>query len=433
MNAIENRDTRRLRGPWRADELQALQAARIQLVDPDVEMAGRAQTGRWPVLAAKRRCVLVLPARGGGASFSPPAVYDELHALLGGQEALASVTLDSEDLLAGRVAALGGARPPSVERLLPLALPKSRSEWAVPQGLINLPARRSFSEVDTLLGCGLRWTLGRQAGIRDCELAAVPEMRRLLGTLGHRLVEELHHSGAFAFSAEAFDDRARALIGELIDTEGALLRESGQRAEAVQSEEQLLRAARALRDLLVRAGLQIVGVEEALETTWRGAPLYARLDVRAQDISGQTRVLDLKWGASGYRDDVTRGEALQLALYAHAVRGPGSRLPPSGYFSLSRAELISPTPEAFGASEALDPPPPLEETLRHAETMLEGLEGQLVQGRVLVASPTDGPTMEERLGVPTLVPDAPRRGEAKSPCTYCTHAAVCGERWRDLA
>ena len=77
-----------------------------------------------------------------------------------------------------------------------MALPGGHPEWVVPGGHAAPIERFSATSLNALLGCPLQWVLRYRAGIRTGG-HALPPLFLLNGTLGHRLVENLHAQGAF--------------------------------------------------------------------------------------------------------------------------------------------------------------------------------------------------------------------------------------------
>src|SRR5690606_26687141 len=133
-------------------------------------------------------------------------------------EARSRITVGTEPLFErGAVLAAG---------LEPLGLPGGNLEWNVELEAELKIEHHSASSLEWMLGCPLRWALAGPARLRTSE-QALPSPHLLNGSLGHRLVEELHLSGAFGLDVAAFRERAESEVAQLIRTEGALLLRAG--------------------------------------------------------------------------------------------------------------------------------------------------------------------------------------------------------------
>lgn len=415
-------------GPWLKSERRALEAAGVAPQDPTELL--RVETAAWRrgLLAASERVILVIPRTRKGEAVAPHPTWDEIAARLGIEKEAASATITRtpNDLLAGRHAPLV-----PVEELAPLALPASRGAWELPPGRIAADSlQTSPTALEKLASCPLRFVLAHHAKVRGGAIAKVASGPLLNGSLGHRLVEELHKAGAFAEEVdEAFEAHAKHTLQALVAKEGATLLLDGASFELAQLVPQLLRAMRSLRRYLAESGWRIAGVEEQVTTDSDLGTFNGRLDVRLER-DGEQAVLDLKWGASTYRALLEEGRAVQLAAYVHGIHAESEgvhSLPPAAYFVLSSGKLL--TADTRMSEDVLEGAT-LDTTWKQVERTATKVRTKLREGKVPVAATRHALPLLDALGVP----EAEQAGyyaleDVTKACDYCELDAICGRAW----
>jgi ATP-dependent helicase/nuclease subunit B len=426
--------------PWRGAELVALGNAGIAMPDSAARLQAEARSWHQVILAAKRRLVLAIPRWTLAAPMEPHPIFHEIAARFGADApALGHITIDARDLLRGRRAAIGDARPPAVVDLGALALPEARGEWRLDPALVGAGLRarsaHSASSIESLLGCPLKFVFTYAGRLRARSGASIVAGHRLHGTLGHRLVEELHDSGAFTRRAtldEAIVERFDTLLRE----EGAVLLRPGMTFELRQLRDQIARSVRRLADIIGQSKLTIAGVEVEIDEPWRAGSLGGRIDLLLRDEHGDDVIVDLKWGRASYADALRRGTATQLAVYAAARRltSKARDLPPAAYFSLSRGELLATDGRPFaGAGIAAMKGPPLSDTWGQIQRTIEKAEEVLATGRVLVTGVRASMPLMEAMGVG----EGDRAGHLQldqgAACKYCDYDVLCGRRWESVS
>ncbi len=410
------------RQPWREDERTRLAEAGVELIRSAAWLAAETRAWRNPVLLARERLLLVMPSTAAGTRLDPHPLWNQLQAASGASgEELSRVTVSARDLLAGQAWC---TTAPEVESVPPLPLPSPRVEWLLPGGTVPVEASPSASTLEVLIGCPLRFVLENAAGVRPERIAAIPPPFSLAGTLGHRLVEELHREGAFGGTCD-LGRRSGEIFDALLPAEALPLLLDGASFERLQIRRQLVDAAVALGQVLSEHGLRVTGVEVSTVVEWRGRSLGGRLDLLAERDDGSEVVLDLKWGRRTYVALLEQGRAIQLATYSYLRQSvhPSARPVPAAYFSLSRGELLvapdlaRPGRRPIGARTAADTWPIVERTAL-------ALAASLASGRIPVTGVAGAPSLGEVLGRGDLV-----AAPAGSACTYCSHDALCGRRW----
>lgn len=419
--------------PWRKPELDALLAAGVMFPDPAALLATESRSWRRAVLAARRRLILAIPRWALGQTIEPHPIWDEIGARLGASDAsFDRVTRDARDLLKAGASALGSMALAAVVDMGPLPLPEARPEWRLPASRIGPGSHHSASSLESLVGCPLQWVLDRRAGLRPGVLRSLKSGPLLSGAFAHRLVEELHRSGALAAP-----DRVRAELGALIDRmvpeEAAVLLRPGMAFELTQLRRQLAMSIAALADLLSELQLTVKEVEAEFTVAWRGAELLGRLDLLLQDATGREVVVDMKWGHRRYHDLLVAGLALQLAIYTAARRlsSGAEELPPAAYFSLSRGKFLAAGQGLF-PSECVVAGPSLADTWARLERTIDLVEKQLAAGRVPVTGVKRALPLVESAGVPETERDRYVSLGLDVACEYCDHAPVCGRAWEGL-
>jgi ATP-dependent helicase/nuclease subunit B len=421
--------------PWHRAERAALEAAGVVFPDPGRLLAVESEAWRRGVLAASERVVLVVPSTVKGVAVAPHPTWDEIAARLGLEDdrAAACLTRWAHGTLAGE--GQGQALVPLVP-VAPLALPEARGAWSLPPSRIAAAGevvQTSATALGTLASCPLRFVLAQHAKVRAGALAKVAGGPLLNGSLGHRLVEELHREAAFELDDDELASRAALVLGELVKTEGATLLLEGASFERAQLVPQLVRAMLELRRYLASSGWRIQGVEEAVETSSTLGTLRGRLDVRLANAAGQQAVLDLKWGEATYRALLADGGAVQLAAYVRAIHVKGGKhsLPPAAYFSLQSGNVLT-ADARMGAPKTLDGAT-LDETWARVEKTARAVQASLREGNVYVAATRRALPLLDALKIPAG--DQPSHyalGDPADACTYCDYPAICGKAWEGV-
>lgn len=415
--------------PWNDDERAELDAEGVRLVPTATRLLAERAAWRRAVLLARERVVMVVPDSIRGEHAAPHPLWDEIVARLGLDErAIARITVHVRDILEGR-----GPNVP-FDEIVPLDLPHARAAWSLDGNADLLSASHgertaAATSIESFVGCPLRWVLEGPGGVASGAISRLADGALLHGALGHRLVEELHIAGAFAYDDEPFAERASSILDLLIRTEGTLMLLPGAGSERVQVEGQLLRAVRELRRYLRRTGARVVAVEEEVSVTTRPlGTLRGRVDLRLQRADGADAILDLKWGEGRYRTLVRAGRAVQLAAYAHALRDSASRaMPPAGYFSLRTGRILA--SEARLEAEHTIDADGCDATWSRVEQTAEAVASMLRRGVVNVTGTRGSLPLLDALEIP--VAERPRFYAAApdAPCEYCALSAICGRAW----
>lgn len=426
-----------LGSPWRASERAALTAAQIERPNLELQLFRRAAAFRRTVFGAQNRLILVSPRTSSGQTCASHPLWDELVAKVPlSAAAQVAITRSSDQLLRPNV--LGPNVP--LEAVSPVALPAAHPQWNVSLPSPITSVRQSASSLSSLLGCPLQWALTYLAGLKS-EEQALNSQHLLAGSLGHRLIEELHNAGLFDADASAFRARASEELATLVEREGAVLLRAGKAHELSQLSRQLVDAACGLKELLGERRLVIRSVEAAFEAPWRDGQLTGRWDILVESASGQQLLIDMKWGHTKYRTLLEDGNALQLATYGHVLltqtqagdppleqtplHNDGRML--AAYYSLSAGRLFGVAPNLDGVE--LVAGETLRSTWQRASRTLPLIENHVTRGQLHVAGVSRAVPLLEALDVPESEWEHHYETHPNDACEYCRYDGLCGRRW----
>lgn len=324
--------------PWLQVELDSLKAAGVDLLDPGAEMAAMMSLWIRPILAARKRLVLVLPPEGAELHPAWQLVSQVAPQLL-------ITVLEHDDLGKAAVA--------------PQDLPPARGAWkfdpgAKWRGTFQAPTRRdaqSFSSLEIAFNNPALAVLQDAAYLRAGNMHAPEQDTRLLGTLAHRLVQMLLADPAtLGWSPKQVEDWFGPAADNLLKTEGMPLLAPGSSMQLTQFKAAALGGIISLLAYLNATGVKRVEAERPLRGTLGTIALRGDTDLLLHLDKGATAALDLKWSrAARYRDKLAGGDFLQLALYAHMVEQE-TGVPPVavGYFTFLDGSLSTLSAGVFG-------------------------------------------------------------------------------------
>jgi hypothetical protein len=327
--------------PWTKAERRALAAADIELPDPAEELQSLAQDWLRPLLAARERFILVLPPRG--AEEHPMSQFV--------QRLLPRMPVhDIEAMLKGSECVSPAAAKP---------LPRLEREYAIAADMTSRRDHQSYSSLSELFDNPAVSVLKDAAGLRSMTVLAVEDERRLLGTLAHRLLEQMFaESGVLVWNEPQvrawFDAHADALVY----AEGAPLLMPGSSVVRHRFKQTAVHGALALLGHLRDAGAVSVRMEVKVDGELFGVPVVGYIDTLVELPGERMAALDLKWGGRDrYADRLRKGTHLQLAVYSGLLEQRHGRAPAEvGYFIFDRCTLLASTGEVFPRAQVCAPP-----------------------------------------------------------------------------
>ena len=290
-------------------------------------LARDAQHWLRPVLAAKRRLVLILPPPG--TEVHP--VWLLLESLFEKGNGPQAQTMEST------------LTDPGLQPVAHRPLPRPRRWWTLPAG-VNLPPRatESFSSLESFLFNPFLWVLRYPAALSPSSVLDVSDGVLLYGNLSHHLVERyVQRPDALTQADELFDSWFDAAFETLVSQEGAVLLMPGRQEELASLRRKLKVALQQLRQQWRAANVVSVVSEEKLEGQFTGGAIQGYGDLLVTRADGQQAIIDMKWGVKTYTDKLAENRHLQLVLYGEIVRQRSGRWPQLAYFSLSSGELLA--------------------------------------------------------------------------------------------
>lgn len=326
------------RQPWSRAEWAALRAAGADLPTTATLLEREARAWLRPLLAARRRLVLVLPPVGEEAH----PVWQTVRALV------PDVPVQPLEALLSEPAAdrVGVAYQP---------LPARRRYWRFEADLTGLQREtESYSSLEPWLFNPYQWLLHYPARIRPSRLLALPDDFRLYGNLAHGLIERWFRRPALCLDDSAWKAWFDPAFDQIIAEEGALLRMPGRGSDLQGFKARLRRALDHLLRQLQQAGVVRVDPEQPLAGVYPGGSLAGSADLVLERQDGRRAILDLKWqGDRKYRDKLKSGGQLQLILYAELARQRFGMTPGLAYFILGQGRLLANADDWFPAAEVV--------------------------------------------------------------------------------
>jgi hypothetical protein len=334
---------------------------------------------------------------------------------------------DSVWRLAGRTAALTPVQP---GRARPV--PASHDLGPRPE---FMPDKLSYSQLSTLIGCSMKWVLEKKGRLKVGDAQSVPTGNTMIGTLVHRVVEELF--GELYATKRAVPERAevQAKLDQLVPHYASELLLPGRGSQLAALRPIIENSVIKLFQTLQTQGVYIRATEHEFskpaQFNVNGAQIEVKvsgsIDVLAADQRAEPVVIDLKWtNRSKYRrEEITQGDAMQLALYHWALDdGPDPMSTVAedaamSYYMLKQGEFAS-TSQLFGP--ALASPASSRSTWQRSVRAAEFSISEVVGGRVLAAGRQElGSSAEQR---ETATADG--RLYQKPSCNFCDFSVLCG-------
>lgn len=332
--------------PWSPSEVEALTQQGVQLRNPQRELVSLAQQWLRPLLAARKRFVLVCP---------PP--HAEVHPI---RQLLKKLVPDIQHGAFDLDTALGSTLlGTTAEVLPPLPLPTPPRQIQLPNPVQLGDSAQSFTTLNELFNDPALFVLKRVADLEPSYVLAVEEDNRLLGILAHRVLEKLFaHADALTWSNHAAIAWLRTEADMLLQTEGAVLLMQGAGVSQQHFRKVCEGAICSLLDHLRSAGAIQVQTEVELTGTLGAIPLVGKIDLLVTLGDKRTVALDMKWRSDNYYAGLLRsGEHLQLALYSSLIEQKKGVAPAAlGYFILESGALYVTAADTFPKAQVRRPP-----------------------------------------------------------------------------
>jgi ATP-dependent helicase/nuclease subunit B len=428
---------------WSPEERSSLKGRGAKLED-SASALRRDALGRLRALTSARdRVLLFAPARFRGEQVWPHAMWDEIRAA-----AKNSADNDSDrnlkDCLTRSCAALVrdgvwslSGRSMSVTPVVQTDPPQPAAKFAIPAMSVPAPEHLSYSAMNEMIGCPMKWTLEKHAKLRRPDAQELPVLNLTIGNLCHHIVNRLYSEPGRKWTPADAERRAGELFDELVPAMASELLLQGSEVEQHRYRGAISRAVRDLVDAILRLKLTVESSEREIIAEEDGFRLKGFVDLVLRDGTGAPFVLDMKWSASvkKYTEIVEEGRALQLASYAwllHKADGdPGAPYADGAYFLLAKSELLG--SGAVLGGDALDAALEPAEIWRRGRRSWELGFNTIQRGELEAAGVSIALDMQENgTGEEATVKKLKEERFAnellyeKPPCAYCNYSALCG-------
>jgi ATP-dependent helicase/nuclease subunit B len=321
--------------PWSRIEQLALFEHGVELLPLDTQLEWQSTSWLRPILAASKRLVLVL--HDNADSHHP--IIDQIISVAQGW---VEVRIDKAMSEPGVLQIPDNL--PNTRSMAEQSLPSKNRWWRLPEG-VKVPERNeeSFSSLEKFLYAPHRWVLHYGARIRPGTLEALDDGPLLRGNLTHELFELFFnvHSDIATINSNEAEQWAKQQIITLIEQKGAVLLTPGRQAEKDDFVSTLTNALKVLIGHLQDADVVSVIMEMPCEGHFVGGRLRGSIDLVATKATGETAVIDFKWGGYKYRREMlVESNYLQLAVYAQLIQQNIGVWPTLGYFIVSEARML---------------------------------------------------------------------------------------------
>jgi len=412
---------------WSSEERSTLQCLGVNLESSEQVRARETKQWRRAIALAGKRLILVTPKRLQGTSTQIHPLWDEIRYFAvnrndsdAEKEAKHALLLVDGQKLNRQNAVSFAGRQINLAPEASYSLPSPGVVTEVESDCIESPAKLSFSQMSTMLGCPAKWALSYHAGLRSMDALSLPSGNQMIGSLCHKIVEDLY-TPLQSWEVEAAKERASELFNICVPQMAAELLEPGRELEKERYRLDVCRAVETLISAIDHAGLRVVETEGEVDgKELGGIPFRGYIDLLLEDADGNTFVIDLKWsGSSKYKkQEVKEGKALQLASYAWLLRKGNGAWAPGAYFMLAQGELIT-DDEGFG-SKVTDSPHCAEEVWNAGSQTWSAQFKQVQSGHVEVSGLIDEKELQACREESGLIYSSP-------PCYFCDFGKLCGK------
>lgn len=328
---------------WRREERHALAQLGVYPEQPGRAASRQLVMDARALLRTTQQAVLVCPAHIAGSPVQPHLLLGDLEAAFERPESL-----------------LADIHSPALPHLLRPGTPTQGVQWITrrpmpePQPHLRLPdhvaweapPHISVTNLEYLLYYPHCWFMRHYLQLYPASLLRISTDERLLGNLSHRFLELLLKEDCTGMDKEDVYHWIASKFPSLLQQEGAPLLLYGKEPERKAFMVKVQRAAWTLVGAIQQNGWQVAHTEHPMEGALEGIPLRAKADLLLRR-GAEWAVVDFKWSGSTYRKDLIRNqEDLQLALYAHLLRGTGP-WPHTAYFILDEGRFIARNRSAF--------------------------------------------------------------------------------------
>ncbi|WP_341313482.1 PD-(D/E)XK nuclease family protein [Paraburkholderia sp. IMGN_8] len=331
---------------WTKAELEALSNLGVEIRNPQRELELLARQWLRPLLAARRRFIMVLPP--------PGAEEHPVRQLL--LKLWPDLMKHCVDLDAQAGSEFVGTLAEHVEHM---ALPQTPDSLDL-GGPITLPTTdQSYTSMSELFNAPALYAFKRIARMRPASILEARDGNNLLGTLAHRVFEKFfQQADCLNWTDEQAVTWFRDNVDFLLRTEGAVLLMHGAGVGQQRFRSVCEHAIRSMMRHLRAAGTTRVHTELPVAGQLGDVPLIGKIDLLVELPGGKAVALDMKWRSDNYyAATLLDGQHLQLALYSLLYQQQTGVTPAAlGYFILESGAMYVSAPDVIPTAQVRTPP-----------------------------------------------------------------------------
>jgi hypothetical protein len=316
-----------------AEDLAAIRdSVGLPVTLPAEELGRRRARFRRQLAAVTEAVMFTVPRRtpvGEVLNASESLVF--MHQLYAGPEAAEGLVLEldaAEQRRQVRHLALAAPAAPQPSRAIVMEdLEFGRDLLALRRDAEGKPKPESPSSLETLMVSGLAWLL---RALEAEPLAWAPESANplVLGTVAHKVFENLFQPGAALPTPEEIPRRVEALLDEVLKRLAPFLRGSPWSVERRHFAALTTKAALAWRDTLAQLGAEVLASEAWLKGEWSGIAVHGQTDLILGLPGDRLLVVDYKRSSSRKRlTQMQKGFDSQASLYRAMIASGGPKDP----------------------------------------------------------------------------------------------------------
>jgi hypothetical protein len=316
-----------------AEDLAAIRdSVGLPVTLPAEELGRRRARFRRQLAAVTEAVTFTVPRRtpvGEALNASESLVF--MHQLYAGREEAEELVLEldaAEERRQVRHLALAAPAAPQPPRAIVMEdLEFGRDLLALRRDAEGKPKPESPSSLETLMVSGLAWLLKR---LEAEPLAWAPESANplVLGTVAHKVFENLFQPGAALPTPEEIPRRVEALLDEVLKRLAPFLRGSQWSVERRNFAALTTKAALAWRDTLAQLGAEVLASEAWLKGEWSGIAVHGQTDLILGLPGDRLLVVDYKRSSSRKRlTQMQKGFDSQASLYRAMIASGGPKDP----------------------------------------------------------------------------------------------------------
>ena len=416
-----------LHSPWTSDERNCLKSLKVELRETRDIRIQQSRSWRNAVTYAGQRLALVAPMSIAGEPLNYHPFWDEIHhALKLDERSIKKLTFDGARMWREEKPHIFGSDLIR-ESLACVAAPKPGQIWDFQANRIKGRIEESYSSVKMLIDCPLSWVCQYILELHPGTLALLPDRGEMLGTLSHAVMEQTLSVKPIP-DPQTAQELALRHFDELVPQMAASLLFPERKSELERIRGLMGTAAKILVEHINLSGLKVRSQEGSVRRELdEKQNINGRVDLALGDDSSDKVVIDLKWSkrARYKREELEKGEAFQLAVYAWLLQNQEKKFPAGAYYMLAQGELVASSCDFF-SPECVFHDVELESIWNRGIESYRFRIDELKNGTALAAglSAEDGAATKKEK--PEGKDPSPPSFDSAPKCDWCPYSNLCG-------